>query len=121
MGVPGLGQGGFPFFKGLGRNGLAEKLNHLSRDLERVKNEQCSSLEVDSGRADIFYKDAEVRVSHICSENTRACMPGAEWAGGGVAGNMWVCGILWAVDTLSLENREGSMCVVGQGEGLSKE
>lgn len=121
MGVPGLGQGGFSFFKGLGRNGLAEKLNHLSRDLEGVKNEQYSCLKVDSGRADIFYKDPEVRVSHICSENIRACMPGAEWARGGVAGNRWMCGILWAVETLSLENREWSMWLVGQGEGLSKE
>lgn len=87
--VLGLGQGGFPFFKGLGREGLTEK-HHLSRDLEGVKNELCSSLEVDSGRADIFYKDHEVRVSHICSENIRACMPGAEWARGRGAGNMWM-------------------------------
>lgn len=58
MGVLGLAQRGFPFFKGLGREGLTEK-HHLSRDLEGVKNERCSPLEVDSGRADIFYKDPE--------------------------------------------------------------
>lgn len=88
MGVLGTGLGRVSFFKGRAREGLAEKLT-AERRPGGSKDRTVLLFKERSSGADILCKGPEVRVTHVCAQNIRACVPGAGLARGRGAGDAW--------------------------------